>query len=242
MKRSRGVVQQNLRRGGADPLFRAMTTQSFGRAGHGIAAIVVASTVTSCAAFSALSEAHSIANNTPLRPGDLVVAAEDSELRAVQGTTLDKGNYRQDLRGRTGMVVPAGAVLEVTPYVTTAGPEAVSPHAIWIYTKVTSSPIAAQANRAGWIHRDTVKLQKDLGGPAPRGAKMDRATAKPSFLCSRPGESFANIGCVSISAHTPMHVIGCEGGSAQVELWTTEGFYTNGFVKTSQFEHDPCVR
>src|SRR5262245_52084657 len=75
----------------------------------------------------------------PVYPaGTRLVVVEDSILQQVQGTTLEKINHRDFLRGGTGPVVAHGASVEVVdendPYVANTGK--VNGYNPWIFVKV----------------------------------------------------------------------------------------------------------
>jgi hypothetical protein len=175
-----------------------------------------------------------------LKGGETLYVAEDSQALQVMGDTLKKEDHRKQSHGQPLSVVAAGATVRVAKdyeqqrELNTNG-AALANRNPWILVEVVDSPVSAQRGWKGWIHFETTKKQP-VHAPAITNAELPRA----SLLCpyADANEYTCNL---NLPANTAVRVVGCAGPRVQVELFTSQGLYINGFVNASQFSTAPCT-
>ena len=175
-----------------------------------------------------------------LKGGETLYIAEDSQALQVMGDTLKKEDHRKQSRGQPLSVIAAGAEVRVARdyeqqrELNTNGAPLASRNP-WILVEVVQSPVEAQRGWKGWIHLDTTKHQ-----PVHAAAVANVELPRASLLC--PFADANEFSCnVNLPANSPVRVVGCAGPRVQVELFTSQGLYVNGFVNTSQFPTSPCT-
>ncbi|MCH9687334.1 MAG: hypothetical protein K0V04_38220 [Deltaproteobacteria bacterium] len=177
-----------------------------------------------------------------LSSGDERIVVEDSAMAQVMGPSLDKMDHRTQLRGQLGSVLPVGAVVRVTPNYEqqradqTAGAPLAHRNP-WVLVEVVQSPHQAQVGWQGWIHAETTAPPRAESSSHP--SLGDHRLTRASRLCPRADSP--TMGCTTaLDAGMPVRVIACTGAHAHVELWSTEGLYTNGFINATQLGDDAC--
>ncbi len=175
-----------------------------------------------------------------LKGGETLYVAEDSQALQVMGPGLHKENHRTQSHGQALSVIAAGATVRVAAdyeqqrELNTNGASLANRNP-WILVEVVDSPIAAQRGWKGWIHYETTKKQP-VHAPALTNAELPRT----SLLC--PYADSNDYACnVNLPANTAVRVLGCAGPRVEVELFTQQGLYIDGFVNASQFSTPPCT-
>jgi hypothetical protein len=174
-----------------------------------------------------------------LHGGETLYIGEDSIVLEVMGPGLHKEDHRARSRGAEVPVLPVGATVRVaSDYEQRRALDApgatMADRNPWILVEVVDSPLAPQRGWKGWIHLGTTRRD-----PVHAASLGTASLAQPSVLCPAPDAN--DLQCrVHLPAITPLRVLGCTGNHVSVELWTADGLYVHGFVRSSQFSSAPC--
>jgi hypothetical protein len=178
-----------------------------------------------------------------LTGGERLFVVEDSSMLEILGPGLGKDDHRRRYLGNLGPVLPAGAKVEVrADYVQmrqAMAPDAsMASHNPWLWVQVIESPVPAQVGWVGWVHLGT--LRREGQGPAPAAPPLGNATvSRESHLC--PSADSIDMACaIQLRPQQEVRVLACGAPRTQVELWSGDGKYTNGFINTSQLSGASC--